>query len=239
MKRVLIACTAILFVLISLWRVSKMPSFQFMGELVHRVETGDRVVALTFDDGPGIHNTEEILGVLREEAIHATFFLIGKNVEENLGLAKMIMNEGHQVGNHSYSHKRMLLNSVDFCRSEIAKTDGLLRGLGYQDEIVFRPPFGKKLFSLPAALSELDKLSVTWDVDSEDTETQDPKILEDNVLSEVRPGSIILFHDGFAKKPGTISAVKNVIKVLKAQGYTFLTVNELRKNGLRHALVRR
>lgn len=239
MKRVFITCTAFLFVLTALWRISKTPSYQFFGELISRVETGDRVVALTFDDGPSLHNTEEILTLMREQAIKATFFLVGRNIEKYPSLVSDMVRDGHQIGNHSYSHNRMLFGSVESYKSEILRTDALIRQSGFADEIVFRPPFGKKLFSLPKALDELEKLTVTWDVDSLDYETQDQKKLEENVMTQVRPGSIVLFHDGSGRKPATIGAVKTVIRVLKAQGYTFLTVNELRENGLRHALVRR
>ena len=239
MKKILIGCAAFIFVLILIWKVAKQPSFQIFGDLIYRVDTPDRVVALTFDDVPSPHNTEEILAILRDNSIRATFFMVGKNIEKFPGLARAVLTDGHQLANHSFSHKRMIFDSTEFCRNEILKTDKAIRALGFQDEIVFRPPFGKKLVSLPWVLSDLGKLTVTWDAESEDTEYQDPDVLEQNVMSRVRRGSIILFHDGGGRKDATIKAVKSVVRILKAQGFTFLTVNELRRNGLRHAAAKR
>jgi peptidoglycan-N-acetylglucosamine deacetylase len=212
-----------------LWLLSRSTSFQLFGDLIDRVETQEKVVALTFDDGPSPQNTPEILDILKEYSVPATFFMIGQNIEQYLELAERVLKEGHQIANHSYSHKRMVFTSLESCIDEISKTHALIRELGFQGEIVFRPPFGKKLFTLPLALQRLKVLSVTWDAESKDTEYQDSQTLESNVLSHVKPGSIILFHDGFGKKEGTIAAIKILISKLKLDGYTFLTVNELRK----------
>jgi peptidoglycan-N-acetylglucosamine deacetylase len=211
------------------YKLAGLPKFQLLGDLLYRVPTQDRVVALTFDDGPSPQNTQDLLVLLKEFEIKATFFMIGQNIEKYPELATLVFQAGHQIANHSYSHQRTLLSSVDFFKNEINRTDALIRDLGYQDEIVFRPPFGKKLLTLPWALQDLGKLSVTWDAESEDTETQDVTELRNNVLHHVTTGSIILFHDGFARKDGTLTAVREVIQNLKSQGYQFVTVNELRR----------
>lgn len=215
-----------------LWIIGRQPTFQFFGALLYRVNTPEKVVALTFDDGPSPENTEDVLKILRENSVKATFFLVGKNIERFPELARKVVSEGHQAANHSYSHRRMLLQSTAFCRDEIEKTDSLIRDVGYTEEIVFRPPFGKKLFSLPLALRELNKLSVTWDVEPEDTETQDATLLQKRVLDHAKPGSIILFHDGNARKEGTLAALPVIIRELRSQGYGFLTVNDLRKRAV-------
>lgn len=220
---------ALLFVLtFALWRVSKLRSFQFFGQIHHRVQTTEKVVALTYDDGPG-QNTGAILEILEREAVPATFFMIGKNIEDNPQMAKKVLSLGHQIGNHSYSHQRATLSGPAFWQEEVEKTDQLIRTIGFNEEIMFRPPFGKKLFTLPWVLHKMNKLSITWDAESRDTETQDEGKLEKNVLSHVRPGSIILFHDGGGAKPGTIGMTAAVIKELKNQGYRFLTVAQLLK----------
>jgi len=226
------ALGVVLIVAFVFWKIARQPTFQFFGNLLYRVNTTDKIVALTFDDGPGPNNTEEVLSILKENSIPATFFMIGQNIEAQPELAKKVLAAGHQIANHSYSHKRMLLYGVDFCKNEILKTDQIIRSIGYKDEIVFRPPFGKKLFTLPLALKELGKLAVTWDAESNDTETQDARVLETNVMSNIKPGSIILFHDGFARKEGTLTALREVVKELKSEGYSFATVNELRKHAI-------
>jgi peptidoglycan/xylan/chitin deacetylase (PgdA/CDA1 family) len=210
------------------WRVAKDPHYMVTGELFYHAEISERAVALTFDDGPSPQNTEDLLLLLKEQKIPATFFMIGSNLEKYPDIAKDVFTAGHQIGNHTYSHQRTLFSSVEFFRGEIKQTDILIRNLGYNDEIVFRPPFGKKLINLPLALREMKKLAVTWDVESEDTESQDGDALATRVLNQVKPGSVILFHDGFARKEGTLKAVRIVIEALKAQGYQFMTVNELR-----------
>lgn len=212
-----------------LWQVARSPTYQLFGDLVARVPTRARVVALTFDDGPSPHNTKALLALLRRHAVRATFFVVGKNLERHPALAREMLAAGHQLGNHSYSHVRMLLRSPAFCTEEITRTDLLIRSLGYRGEIVFRPPFGKKLLALPLVLARLGKLSVTWDVEAEDTESQDPARLERTVLELAAPGSIILFHDGGRRKPGTLAAVERVIRRLRRRGFALVTVNELQR----------
>jgi peptidoglycan/xylan/chitin deacetylase (PgdA/CDA1 family) len=228
LRPLIIAIFLILAALVATWRLAKNPRYQLFGELLYRVETTDKVIALTFDDGPSPQNTEELLELLKEKNVPATFFMIGKNLDQYPEIAKKVFLAGHQIGNHTYSHERALFSGPDYFRDEIKKTDILIRNLGYNDEIVFRPPFGKKLISLPWVLKDLKKLTVTWDVESEDTETQDVEILKKHVLGKVRPGSIILFHDGFSRKDGTLAAVRSLIDDLRAQGYQFVTVNDLR-----------
>ena len=131
------------------------------------------------------------------------------------------------MGNHSYSHHRLVLKSPSYVQEEIDKTDALLRGLGVQGEILFRAPHGKKLVVLPWLLSRSGRKHITFDAVSRDDQTQDVGLLTSRVMESVRPGSIILFHDGGREKPGTIQAVDIVLEKLKAEGYRFVTVSEL------------
>ena len=220
--------SAIVWVLLfSFWRIVKNPRFQFFGDIYYRVQTTEKIVALTFDDGPNPNNTDLILDVLSKNRVSATFFMIGLNIEKYPEIAKRVFSRGHQLANHSYSHQRMIFQSREFCEDEIGKTDRLIRGTGYNGEIVFRPPYGKKFLSLPFTLARLHKKSVTWDSESDDTASQEPSILVEKALSHVGPGSILLFHDGGKLKPGTIDAIEKIIVNLQAQGYQFLRVNEL------------
>ena len=227
MKRWMVGTVVVLGIVVGLWRLSNARSVQVFGELYQRVETPERVVALTFDDGPGPANTPVVLELLARHQVKATFFMVGRNIEQHRELAARVLAEGHQLGNHSYSHKRMVLSSPSFIEEEISRTDALLREAGAQGEILFRAPFGKKLFVLPWLLARDHRKSILFDVVPDDHELQDADVLTSRVLGATRPGSIILFHDGWAAKPGTLEAVDRVLRQLKAQGYRFVTVSEL------------
>jgi peptidoglycan/xylan/chitin deacetylase (PgdA/CDA1 family) len=217
----------VLGLLVGLWQLSKSWTFQVMGELHDRVETSEKVVALTFDDGPKPGQTEAILDLLKRHEVKASFFMVGQNIERNRELAARVLAEGHEAGNHSYSHHRMIFKSPSYIREEIDKTDALLRELGVQGEIYFRAPHGKKLVVLPWVLKQGGRKHITFDAVSLDDQTQDVEVMTSRVMEAVKPGSIILFHDGGRDKPGTLQAVDLVIGKLRARGYRFVTVSEL------------
>jgi len=125
--------------------------------------------------------------------VKATFFLIGADIEKNKGETEKIIAEGHEIGNHSFSHNRMVLVSHAFVKNEIEKTDELIRNSGYQEEILFRPPYGKKLFTLPFYLSQNNRKSITWDVEPETYSEKSDEIIA-HTLENTKNGSIILLH---------------------------------------------
>ncbi|WP_404354676.1 polysaccharide deacetylase family protein [Cytobacillus firmus] len=214
-----------------LFEVSKSRNFQFFGGLVNKAETEDKVAALTFDDGPGV-NTDEILTILREEDVKATFYLTGKEIEHHMEDAKKIVGEEHEIGNHSYSHSRMVLKSPTFIKEEIEKTDDLIRQTGYEGEIHFRPPYGKKLFLLPYYLSKQERKTVLWNIEPEsfpDIEGDADKITE-YVAENIEPGSIILLHVMYESREESLKSVKKIIASLKEQGYQMTTVSDLLKH---------
>lgn len=214
-----------------LFEVSKSRNFQFFGSLVNKAETEDKVAALTFDDGPGV-NTDEILTILREEDVKATFYLTGKEIEHLMEDAKKIVREEHEIGNHSYSHSRMVLKSPTFIKEEIEKTDDLIRQTGYEGEIHFRPPYGKKLFLLPYYLSKQERKTVLWNIEPEsfpDIEGDADKITE-YVAENIEPGSIILLHVMYESREESLKSVKKIIASLKEQGYQMTTVSDLLKH---------
>lgn len=218
-----------LFVVVSLvlWQVSKARSFQALGHLVDRVETEKKLVALTFDDGPTAEVTRPLLDMLEKEQVRATFFVTGAELEKNMDRGIRIVAAGHQLGNHSYSHTRMIFVTPSFVKDEIERTDALIREAGWQDEIHFRPPYGKKLFVLPYYLSNTGRTTVTWDVEP-DSETQSSAgEIAEKAVAEVRPGSIILLHVMYQNRVESFKAVPAIINRLKEQGYEFVTVSEL------------
>jgi len=228
-KLIILPAVLLIIAAASLWQVSKSRTFQFFGRLVPRVETNQKVVALTFDDGPEPKATTELLQILSQENVHATFFVIGGALEQHPDEGKTIVASGHELGNHSYSHERMLLVSPSFVKQEIESTDKLIREAGYQGEILFRPPYGKKLFTLPYYLSQHGRTSITWDLepDSFPAIASDADKITDYVLSNARPGSIILLHVMYSSGKEGMKAVPKIIQGLKAKGYSFKTVSEL------------
>ncbi|HOV69511.1 MAG TPA: polysaccharide deacetylase family protein [Clostridia bacterium] len=207
-------------------KLSSSRTFQFFGRIVSRIDTQEKVVALTFDDGPSEH-TDEILSVLSSEGVKATFFLNGAQIKKFPDLAQKIASAGHEIGNHTYSHKRMVLKSWGFIKKEIESTDELIREGGYTGEIHFRPPNGKKLLLLPYYLSRNNRLTIMWNLEPNSI----PEISSDSaaitryVIDNAAPGSIILLHPMYDQY--SRDALRDLIKGLKDKGYEFKTVSEM------------
>ncbi len=209
--------------------ISNSRTFQFFGEVVSRVETDKKVIAITFDDGPTPGFTDEVLEILRRENVKASFFLIGSEIEKHLDEAKKINAAGHEIGNHSFSHTRMIMVSPSFVQSEIKKTDDLIRAAGYNEPTHFRPPYGKKLFALPWYLSSHHRKTITWDVEPESYPNiaKDTRAIVEHVLAKARNGSIVLLHVMNDRERKSMRAVEPIVKGLKERGFQFVTVSEL------------
>ncbi len=232
MKKIVIYVSVAIILLIGLaysgLKLSSSRDFQFFGGLVTSADTTEKVVALTFDDGP-TDKTDEILTILKEEEVKATFFVTGREIEENLEDAKEIVAAGHELGNHSYSHERMVLKTPSYIKSEIERTDDLIRKAGYKGNIQFRPPYGKKLIGLPYYLDKHDRKTILWDIEPEtypEVASDSTKIVK-HVSRNIQPGSIILLHVMYDSRTESMKSVKGIIKDLKAKGYTFKTVSEM------------
>lgn len=209
-----------------LFQISKSRTFQFFGEIYPRVETSQKIVALTFDDGPTRSQTEEILAILRKENVKVTFFLMGSGMAENPGEAERIIADGHELGNHTYHHQRMILVTPNFVKNEIETTDELIKKAGYQGEITFRPPYGKKLLALPYYLSEHNRKTITWDVEPETYVKTSDEIVR-YTLDHTQNGSIILLHVMYDSGVESMKSVRPIIEGLREKGFEFKTVSEL------------
>ena len=228
MKRVAIILVTLLLVSAALFKISKSRTFQFFGEIVPRVETNQKVVALTFDDGPA-PEVRPLLDTLDAKNVKATFFLIGAQIVEDPADARRIVEAGHQVGNHSWSHARMVLKTPSFYAREIEDTDREIRKIGYRGEIDFRAPYGKKLIGLPWYLAQHHRRDIMWDVEPEsfsDVEDHTDRIIA-YVLEHTRPGSIIILHPQYRNRAATRAAVGPIIDGLRARGFRFLTIEQL------------
>ncbi len=219
----------VLVLLLAVWKLSSSVQFQLFGELVHKVDTEQKLVALTFDDGPTPHYTTDILQLLELYQVKATFFVTGSETQRYMTQAKQIVAAGHQLGNHSWSHQRMLFMSLDEINREIEGTDQQIRAAGYQGEILFRPPYGKKLLLLPWYLAENNRVSIMWDIAPEtfDEDSEDPQTMAAQVLEQVQPGSIVLLHLMYKNRDASRAALPLIIKGLKQKGYTMVRVSDL------------
>ncbi len=232
-KRIYIAILLLLLLMAAKTLVLKftnLRSFQLFGTLVHRVNTSEKAVSLTFDDGPGI-NTDTILHILRKYNVHATFFLNGEEMVAHPDRVRRILADGPSIGNHSYTHKAMIFKRRAFIRHEVETTDSLIRSFGYKGAIYFRPPYCKKLIYLPWYLRQTHRLTLTWDVEPDLSRLRrynDALTLKD-VQTKVRPGSIILLHAMYEGKTATLAALPGIIEWLQQNGYSLLPADELMK----------
>ena len=220
---------AIALTLVGLRHLARSRTFQLFGEIVHRVDTRDSVVALSFDDGPIAGVADTLITMLRARGVSATFFVTGNELAAAPATGAALVAAGHELGNHTWSHQRMVLVSRPTIRSEIASTDSVIRAAGERGAILFRPPFGYKLFGLPWYLWRTDRTTVTWDVepDSYPQVAATPEGIVAHVLERVRPGSIILLHPWYRSRATSLAAVPALVDSLHARGYRVTTVGEL------------
>ncbi|MEX3017690.1 polysaccharide deacetylase family protein [Gymnodinialimonas hymeniacidonis] len=210
-----------------LWQVSRAREYQFFGEIVTRGEGSAQVVALTFDDGPTAAHTGALLEGLGEA--RATFFLVAQDIVANPEAAEAIVAAGHEIGNHSWDHPRMVLMSPAAVRAQVEDMDAAIRALGYHGAIPFRPPFGKKLFVLPWVLSQMGRPSVMWSMEP-DTVLGAELSAEDltaYVVEGAEAGDIILLHGMFSGNAATREALPGIVAGLAARGFGFVTVSEI------------
>jgi len=227
MKRILLILIIAVAALAGVFAYSKSRTHQLFGTIVSRVETDRKVVALTFDDGPTTDAAEEILGDLG--TTKATFFLTGFGMLAAPSVAPRLVAAGHEIGNHTFHHDRMVLKSPRYIAEEIESVDALIRKAGWRGPILFRAPFCKKLVGLPWYLARHDRIDVTWDVEPpEDLAVagHTDRIVE-FVLANARPGSIILLHPWYHGREPTRAAIAPIIAGLRERGYEFVTVSEL------------
>ncbi|UOB80707.1 polysaccharide deacetylase family protein [Bacillus sp. ZJS3] len=229
-KKIIITIVTLFIITVALFGTYKLMnarSFQLFGDLTNRVETNEKVVALTFDDGP-TNNIKQILPLLDTYNAKATFFLIGNELEKKLSLGEAIVQSGHQVGNHTYSHNRMVLKTPSYIKEEIEKTNALIRQTGFTDAIDFRPPNGKKLIGLPYYLNKNNIETITWDLEP-DTFYKSAADKIEYVNKNVKPGSIILLHPMYDESNENLQTIEGILDSLSKKGYQFVTVNELQK----------
>ena len=187
-------------------------------------------VALTFDDGPS-KDTEAILDVLGEHKVTASFFMIGRQVETFPGIAQRVLAEGHEIGNHSYSHPIYLYQRAHRTREELERTQAVISETTGIRPRFARPPCGVRTPAYFATTRSLGLRTVQWDVAGFDWKERSAKRIATDVLKRVQPGSIVLLHDGDSDgkqdRRDTVAALPLIIEGLQEKGLHVVPLNEL------------
>src|SRR5688500_18721760 len=215
--------------LVAIRELGRARTFQLFGSLVARVRTDAPRVALTFDDGPVASRLDTLLEVLGSRDVRATFFVTGRELAAAPDAGRRLVDAGHELGNHTYSHRRMAFVSPATVRAELEPTDSLIRLAGHQGDILFRPPYSYKLIALPWYLARNGRTTVTWDVepDSYPEVAATAETIVAHVLSRARPGSIILLHPWYPSRATSLASVGMLIDSLHARGLEVVPVREL------------
>ncbi|HET9843483.1 MAG TPA: polysaccharide deacetylase family protein [Gammaproteobacteria bacterium] len=200
-----------------------------LGKPIRAVKTTEKIAFLSFDDGPSVPYTQQILDLLDKYKVKATFFVVGINVKRYPQIIQDIMKRGHEIGNHSLSHENFKNKSVDFVVQDLKKTDDLIKAQGYQKTIPFRAPFGILTKNLEVALRKLEKPHILFNFLPKDWENPSPQVIHDRVIERASPGFIITLHDGWKNRKNTVIATEMIIKTLQQKGYRFVTATEYLK----------
>ena len=211
----------------------KSEGTEWRESVVHRVPTTEKVVALTFDDGPHPVFTPELLKVLDKYQVKATFFMIGNLMEKYPSVVKEVLKRGHVIANHTYTHPRnieldteaQMIREMDKCEEVIERFIG-------KHAHLFRPPRGLVDGTVITIASEEGYKTILWSISADHHDAPTPKLMAQRVLKHIGPGGIILAHDGrFPMRWKDVAAAPMIIEALKKKGYRFVTVPELLEIG--------
>ncbi len=203
--------------------VSAAPS-----QVVSKGNTTEKVVALTFDDGADGANISRILQTLSTDNVKATFFLTGSGAANHGQKIRNIASQGHQIGNHSYTHSYFTQISAAQMRNELQRTETLIQQLtGRTTKPYFRPPYGAYNSSVLQTVGDAGYTrTIMWTIDTIDWRGDSATTIVNRVMSRITPGAIILMHTG-AGASGTPSALPTIITRLKSMGYRFVTISQM------------
>jgi len=190
----------------------------------YMTNTQEKIVALTFDDGPDPIDTPAVLDILKEKDVRATFFVLGKAAQSYPFLLKRLIKEGHEIGNHGFSHDYQQHRLVE----EMNQTDQVVLAATGNHTFFYRPPGGFVSKSLLETTKRNGHVVALWSVDSKDWRNPGVKQIVDNVMKNVFPGSIILMHDGGYQRTQTVKSLGPIIDALEARGYRLVTLSELK-----------
>lgn len=208
---------------------SMAPTGQWYGETFTGLDRGAKKIALTYDDGPNERHTVHLLEVLAKHGVQATFFLIGRYVEQRPEIVREIVKAGHVVGNHTFTHPLLIFKSeAGICKELAACSKAIGEAVGQKPDL-FRPPFGGRRPAVLRIARELGLQPVMWNVTGYDWNGPPAETIETKVARQIRGGDVVLLHDGGHKQMGadrsqTVIATDHLIARYKAAGYEFVTI---------------
>ena len=192
------------------------------------VPTNEKVIALTFDDGPWPETTEKVLAALKQENVKATFYMVGQPLQSFPELGKKVLADGHAIANHTLHHWYKQMSPL-VAQREIEDTQKIIREILNVETAYFRPPGGVLTNGLVAYAQKQGQSVNMWSVDSNDSHPKrpSPEAMLKTILAQATPGGIVLMHDGGGSHNNTALAVPQIITKLREQGYRFVTMPEL------------
>ncbi|MFK7691523.1 polysaccharide deacetylase family protein [Paenibacillus sp. HJGM_3] len=207
--------------------------YEQRGEIVWEVKTDQKLMALTFDDGPDPEQTPAILDLLRKYNAKCTFFVVGRRVQAFPELAKRVVDEGHELGNHTFNHIYFNnASSAEQIRQQLALTEEAIEQATKTRSVLFRPPGGtyNDLLVEVSNKAGLKPVLWSWHQDTRDWKLPGVSRITSKVLHNARSGDIVLFHDHVHPRTQTIQALEIILPELQKRGYEFVTVSELLKH---------
>ncbi|MFJ7736678.1 polysaccharide deacetylase family protein [Lysinibacillus sp. NPDC097287] len=201
--------------------------YEEAGQILWEIKTNEKIIAITFDDGPHKKHTPEVLDLLEKYNAKATFFVVGEHADKNPEIALRMYEEGHELAIHTYTHP--LRTSVPNLMKEIKQTHETIYGITGFSPTLFRPVEGQYTDAMiDAIVKEGYKVVMwSWHLDTMDWKSPGASKIVDTVLKNVKEGSVVLFHDGGGNRQQTIKALEKILPELEKQGYKFLTISEL------------
>ncbi|MEW6623535.1 MAG: polysaccharide deacetylase family protein [Bacillota bacterium] len=203
---------------------------EFRGDFYLSGPTNTNRVALTFDDGPDGKYTPQVLDVLKQYKVPATFFLIGERSARYSWVVDRIFKEGHLIGNHSWSHPNLAKVSRERLEQEISNTERILHEITGKNTALIRPPYGAVSRESLEYMKKVNYKIINWNVDSVDWRDRDVDQILINTLPDVKPGAILLFHSAGGEgqsMAATVQALPEIIYTLRVQGYEFVALDDL------------
>ncbi len=212
---------------------SMAPTGQWYGRTFAGGMRGSKQIALTYDDGPNDPHTLKLLDVLAKHNVRATFFMIGRYVQQRPDIARAVAQAGHVVGNHTFTHPLLIFKSAEQTRTELVKCRSALQDAIGEHSNLFRPPFGGRRPATLRVARSLGLETVMWNVTGYDWNAPPAAVIEKKVARQMRGGDVILLHDGGHRAMGadraqTVIATDSLIHQYKDQGYEFVTTEEMK-----------
>ncbi len=215
---------------------SMAPTGQWFGRTLVSGPRGSKQIALTYDDGPNDPHTLKLLEVLARHDVQATFFMIGRYVQQRPNIARAVAQAGHVIGNHTFTHPLLTFKSASETRTELVDCRKALQDAIGEHSNLFRPPFGGRRPATLRIARNLGLEPIMWNVTGYDWTAPPAAVIEQKVVRQIRGGDVILLHDGGHRSIGvdrsqTVIATDNLIARYKDNGYQFVTIEEMQANG--------